>query len=129
MSATKDSATPRVGNEVGIAGIILAALTISPAVPLSFRFRETVAQFESLFQGFGADLPALTQFLISHASPISIAFRACVVCQLILLILLAMNRTLKARRAFWLFAILTLGATLTTTVAFYLPIFQMGAVV
>jgi hypothetical protein len=129
LPTAQDQSVPGAGSEVGIAGIVLAILVTVPAVLLSFRFLETAAEFEVLFKGFGADLPRLTQFILSHSLPIGIAFRASTVCQIVLLILLMVNRTFKARRWFWLLAILTVGTTLTTIIAFYLPIFELGAVV
>ena len=129
MSTARDQGAPSVSSEVGIAGLILAALITAPAIFFSFRFLETVAEFDSLFKGFGADLPGLTQFFLSHSLAIAIAFRVCVACQLVLLVLLMLNRTFKARRVFWSLAILSLGTTVTTVVAFYLPIFRLGAVI
>jgi type II secretory pathway component PulF len=129
MAMARDQGARSVSSEVGIAGVILAALITAPAIFLSFRFLETVAEFDALFKGFGADLPGLTQFFLSHSVAIAIAFRVCVVCQLGLLVLLMVNRTFKARRVFWALAILTLGTTVTTVVAFYLPIFRLGAAI
>jgi type II secretory pathway component PulF len=127
MSTAQDQSAPSAGSEVGIAGIVVGILLTAPAVLLSFRYVETVAQFEAVFKGFGADLPGLTRFILSHSLLIAIAFAACTVCQVVLLVLLIANRTFNARRWFWLAALVTLGATLTTIVALYLPIFKLGA--
>ena len=115
--------------QVRLVGIIAAALTTVPVVLLASRFLETVAEFEALFQGFGADLPGLTRFILSHPLAVAVVFRLCVATQVVLLILLVVKRTFAARRAFWLLAVVTLSTTLLLIAAFYLPIFRLGSVV
>jgi type II secretory pathway component PulF len=108
--------------------ILVASMTVWIGC-FAIGFGVVVPQFASLFAGFGADLPRLTQFVLSARIPIwALLLLACLM-QLGLLIYLVSARTFAARRLTLITSGLNIAGQLVLVVAMYAPIFKLGAVV
>ena len=92
-------------------------------------FGLVVPQFSRLFAGFGAELPALTEFVLHMRVPLWGLLILGFLVQLALLVHLLAARTLGARRRARLSAIVHIAAQVVLTAAMYVPIFRLGAVV
>lgn len=110
--------------------IVSVLLTVLSAVIYAAIFFNG-AGFERLFQGFGAELPALTRFFIVSYQ----YFGVLLLIGLVPCVLLLRNRkwsVIESDRLFWLvfasfgISLLVLGASVA---AAYLPVFKLGATV
>lgn len=103
----------------------VAAVTAVASLTTFILLSYVIPQFESLFEGFGADLPAITHFMITvHSYYYLLAIPAIIGNILI---------HLQKNTAGWVLVIFSgaMGIILIpfTVIAMYLPIFQMGKVV
>lgn len=87
----------------------------------------TIGQFNSLFRGFGAEVPWLTSTVISFRVPICVALLLCLLAQVVLLIVLMGKRTADSRRLFYRMTVTNLLFFAVLIVAMYLPVFSIGA--
>ena len=98
-----------------------AAISIVVAV-LHYLMSGVAIQFADVFEGFGAELPLLTQFML----PGSVFYWFMPV--LILLVFLAHHLgQIKRRVALILGSVLTVASMILCTFGLYLPIIQLGA--
>ena len=91
---------------------------------LHYMMTRIAHQFESVFEGFGADLPVLTQFLL----PGSLYYW---IVPLAVVITLAGHQLghVSRRVTLLMSSIATVTSMIVSTLGLYLPIFQLGAVV
>jgi type II secretory pathway component PulF len=109
--------------------VIVGSLVLTFCGGVFVQLPTVIGKFVDIFRGFGADLPALTQWVISHVTVIWIAVLAAFTAQLILFIVYIVDRESRVRRAFWYTAFVNLACVVTLVVAMYLPIFKLGEVV
>ncbi len=110
-----------------ILSVLLTSISASIYVAIFF----SGAGFRDLFQGFGAELPALTRFFLSsyqiYGVLILIGFIPCV------LLLWNRNRPVAESNRLFRFVFASFGLSLfvlnVSVAAAYLPVFQLGAVV
>lgn len=113
----------------GVVSYILAASLTVWIGCFAIGFGVVVPQFASLFAGFGADLPRLTQFVLNTRMPIWALLFLGFLVQLGLLIRLLSARTFAARRLTLTTSGFNIAGQLVLLIAMYAPIFKLGAVV
>lgn len=100
-------------------------LTVTAALISFIMLSYVVPEFEKLFEGFGADLPAFTRFVIGVHDSLYFLAAPGVVGNLLI-------HNFKNKLGWWLVGFSgVMGILLIplTIIAMYLPIFEMGKVV
>lgn len=103
----------------------LGWLTVIAAFISFIMLSYVVPQFEELFEGFGAELPAFTQFIVSAHNQFYLLALPGFIGNLLI-------HSTKNRLGWWLVGFSgVMGILLIplTIIAMYLPVFEMGRVV
>ena len=110
---------------------LYAVVLTLAAVGLNLYVARAVTRFTELFQGFGADLPALTAVML-EAQPLFLLLALVAAILLVVLIRSLGKDAIKQRRAFrWAIwsHVVSFAAASLFIFGMYLPIFRMGSVV
>ena len=129
MTAASIENSERPTMKPWVPGLSITLTGISVAIYVAIHF--SGQGFDDLFRGFGADLPALTAFVLAYYK----YFGVLALIGLVPCVLLLWNRTLSIEDSHRLFALvlMSFGLSLAVLVLFaaamYLPVFKLGSVV
>lgn len=119
-------ATDRISRPGVLSYLLVLCLTVWIGA-FAIEFGLVVPQFSRLFAGFGAEIPALTEFVLKMTIPIWGLLLLGFVAQFGLFVHLLTARTLLARQRARMSSILNIAAQIVLTAAMYVPIFRLGA--